>query len=113
MTNSKDDQLPQETIYGKSWTWNPNVCDPQKNLEGFLSLLAKDSILQAKVSEVKSKDEVVQLGKDYGFEFNSETLESRTETLAVLSDSDFVNYTWGRWGDDGAQRWALLAWKKL
>ena len=53
------------------------------------------------------------LGKEYGFEFNVETLESRTKTLEVLSEHDLNAYSWGRWGEDGAQRWALLSWKKL
>ena len=113
MTDAKKDKLPQETYYGKAWTWDPNASETQKNLEGFLQLLAKDSILQLKVSEVKSQEEVVQLGKEYGFEFNSQTLDSRTKTLEIQTDSDLNNYTWGRWGDDGAQRWALLTWKKL
>lgn len=113
MTDAKNDKLPQETYYGKAWTWDPNASEPQKNLEGFLQLLAKDPILQLKVSQVNSQEEVVQLGKEYGFGFNTDTLDSRTKTLEVLSESDLNNYTWGRWGEDGAQRWALLTWKKL
>jgi hypothetical protein len=56
---------------------------------------------------------VVVLGQEYGFEFNVETLESRSKTLEVLSEDDLNTYSWGRWGEDGAQRWALLSWKKL
>ena len=113
MTNAKDDKLPQHTCYGKAWTWDPNASEPQKNLESFLKLLAKDLILQQRVSGVNSREEVVILGKEYGFEFNVETLQSRTKTLEVLSDNDLNSYSWGRWGEDGAQRWALLSWKKL
>ena len=113
MTDSKNDKLPQDTYYGKAWTWDPNASEPQKNLDSFLQLLAKDDILQEKVSRVNSREEVVVLGKEYGFEFNVETLESRTKTLEVLSEHDLNAYSWGRWGEDGAQRWALLSWKKL
>lgn len=113
MTDSKNDKLPQDTYYGKAWTWDPNASEPQKNLDSFLQLLAKDDTLQQKVSKVNSREEVVVLGKEYGFEFNVETLESRTKTLEVLSEDDLNTYSWGRWGEDGAQRWALLSWKKL
>ena len=113
MTNAKDDKLPQDTYYGKAWTWDPNASETQKNLENFLKLLAKDLILQQRVSGVNSREEVVVLGKEYGFEFNTETLESRTKTLKILSEDDLNSYSWGRWGEDGAQRWALLNWKKL
>ena len=87
--------------------------ETQKNFENFLKLLAKDLILQQRVSGVNSREEVVTLGKEYGFEFNVETLESRTKTLEILSENDLNSYSWGRWGEDGAQRWALLNWKKL
>ena len=113
MTDAKNDKLPQDTYYGKAWTWDPNASEPQKSWESFLQLLAKDQILQQKVSEVNSREEVVLLGKEYGFDFNVETLESRTKTLEVLSENDLNTYSWGRWGEDGAQRWALLSWKKL
>lgn len=113
MTNSKNDKLPQDTYYGKAWTWDPNASEPQKSLDGFLKLLAEDPILQQKVCGANSREEVVQLGKEYGFEFNVETLESRTKTLEVLSEDDLNTYSWARWGEDGAQRWALLNWKKL
>lgn len=113
MTDSNNDKLPQDTYYGKAWTWDPNASGPQKNLDSFLQLLAKDEILQQKVSAVNSREEVVVLGKEYGFEFNVETLESRTKTLEVLTEKDLSTYSWGRWGEDGAQRWALLSWKKL
>ena len=113
MTNANDDKLPLNSYYGKAWTWEPNACGNQKNLEDFLQILATDLILQAKVSEVNSREEVVKIGKEYGFEFTCETLEARTNTLQVLSESDLVKHSWGRWGDDGSQRWALLTWKKL
>jgi predicted ribosomally synthesized peptide with nif11-like leader len=113
MTNAKDDKMPQDTYYGKAWTWDPNASEPQKNLESFLKLLAKDLILQQRVSGVNSREDVVVLGKEYGFDFNEETLQSRTKTLEVLSENDLNSYLWGRWGEDGSQRWALLSWKKL
>ncbi|MCX5943399.1 MAG: Nif11-like leader peptide family natural product precursor [Cyanobacteria bacterium] len=113
MTNAKDDKLPQDTYYGKAWTWDPNASEIQKNLEGFLNLLAKDLILQQRVASANSREEVVVIGKEYGFEFNAETLESRTKTLEVLTENDLNSYSWGRWGEAGAQRWALLNWKKL
>jgi len=113
MTTTNDDKLPQDTIYGKVWTWDPNASEPQKNLESFLQVLAKDPVLQEKVSAVNSTEEVVQLGKQLGFQFNVGTLESRTKTLDILHEDDLNSYTWARWGEDGAQRWALLSWKKL
>jgi len=113
MTTTNNDNLPQDTCYGKAWTWDPNASEPQKNLESFLQVLAKDPILQEKVSAVKSTEEVVQLGKQLGFQFNVGTLESRTRTLAILSEDDMNSYTWARWGEGDAQRWALLSWQKL
>ena len=113
MTTANNDKLPQDTYYGKAWTWDPNASETQMNLERFLQILAKDPILQEKISKVNSREEVVQLGKELGFQFNVETLESRTKTLEVLSEDDLNTYTWARWGEDGAQRWALLNWKKL
>jgi hypothetical protein len=45
MTDFKNDKLPQDTYYGKAWTWDPNASEPQKNLDSFLQLLAKDDTL--------------------------------------------------------------------
>jgi len=56
---------------------------------------------------------VVILGNEYGFIFIEETLQSRTKTLEVLSENVLNSYSWGRMGEDGAQRLALLSWKKL
>jgi len=113
MTNANDDKLPEDTYYGKAWSLYTNASETQKSFESFLKLLAKDLILQQRVSGVNSKEEVVIIGKEYGFEFSVNTLESRTKTLDILSDDELNTYSWGRWGADGAQRWALLNWKKL
>ena len=50
---------------------------------------------------------MVILGNEYGFIFIEETLQSRTKTLEVLSEYDLNSYSWGRRGEDGAQRWAF------
>lgn len=101
------------TYYGDAWTWNPNESLNQRNLEYFLEKLSDDLELQSKIKAVTSREEVVEIAKGLGYSFTTETLASRTNTLKVVNEDDLSSYTWARWGEDGAQRWALLKWTKL
>jgi len=102
-----------ETYYGKAFTWDPNDSEEQSQLNSFLKNLADSEELQDCVSKVNSRAELIELGKSLGFNFSEATLESRTETLQILSEDEITKYSWGRWGEDGSKRWALLKWKKL
>jgi len=104
---------PSETYYGKAFTWDPNDSQEQSQLNNFLKNLAENEELQDSVSKVESRAELIELGKSLGFNFSESTLEARTETLQILSEDEITKYSWGRWGEDGSKRWALLKWKKL